>query len=90
MSVDRGRVAALLGVLFVAALGRRRAGRLAGPALPPAARGQVRDPPPRRVPWAQHFRWGHFFTEHAYRHVFLKHIPALFLGCSGRCWRCTS
>lgn len=29
------------------------------------------------------FRWGHFLTEHAYHHIFLKHIPALFLWMLG-------
>jgi len=31
----------------------------------------------------QHFNWKHFFTEHAFRHVFLKHIPSLFLWMVG-------
>jgi len=82
MSVDRGRVAALLGVLFVAALaGGALADWLARRfRLPLAAKCEI---PHHDEFQAQHFRWGHFFTEHAYRHVFLKHIPTLFLWMFG-------
>jgi hypothetical protein len=31
----------------------------------------------------RHFSWAHFLREHAFRHVFRKHIPALFLWMLG-------
>lgn len=82
MQVDRGRVAALLGVLFVAALvGGVLADWLARRfRLPLAAKCEIAHHDEFQ---AQHFRWGHFFTEHAFRHVFLKHIPSLFLWMLG-------
>jgi len=82
MQVDRGRVAALLGVLFVAGLaGGALADWLARRfRLPLAAKCAI---PHHDEFKARKFRWGHFFTEHAFRHVFLKHIPSLFLWMVG-------
>lgn len=82
MGIRPGQIVALCGILFAVGI----------------AGGVLADALARRLPLrlaskcvithheeeAGHgFRWKHFLTEHAFRHVFLKHIPSLFLWMLG-------
>lgn len=82
MGIRPGQILALCAILFVVGI----AGGMLADAL--ARRLPLRLAPKCVIPHHEEeaghkFRWKHFLTEHAFRHVFLKHIPSLFLWMLG-------
>lgn len=83
MGIRPGQIFALCAILFVVGIG----GGLLADAL--ARRLPLHLAPKCVIPHhdeedaAHKFRWKHFLTEHAFRHVFLRHIPSLFLWMFG-------
>lgn len=83
MGIRPGQIFALCAILFIVGIG----GGLLADTL--ARRLPLRLAPKCVIPHhdkedaGHRFRWKHFLTEHAFRHVFLKHIPSLFLWMLG-------
>ena len=82
MAVSLSDVLALSSILLVLGIG---GGALADFLvarfrIPTTAKCEI----PHHDEYSDHrFNWKHFFTEHAFRHVFLRHIPTLFLWMVG-------